>query len=37
MNFENNSATLSQDSEFHMAFGWLAALATSIASWAGLS
>lgn len=36
MSVENNT-TLSKDSEFHMAFGWLAAAAASIASWAGLS
>ena len=32
----NNNAT-ANDSEFHMAFGWLAAAAVSIACWAGLS
>jgi hypothetical protein len=37
MNDENNSKTLAQDSEFHIALGWIAALSVSIASWAGLS
>ena len=37
MNEENNGSTLAQDSEFQVAFGWLAALSVSIASWAGLS
>ena len=37
MNEENNSSTLAQDSEFQVAFGWLAALSVSIASWGGLS
>jgi hypothetical protein len=37
MNDKNNSNTTSHDSEFKMAFGWLAAAAVSIASWAGLS
>ena len=31
------STTLAQDSEFHLAFGWLAATAVTIASWAGLA
>ncbi len=35
MSAKNN--TFSQDNEFRMAFGWLAAAAVSIASWAGLS
>lgn len=33
-NVKNNTPT--HDSGFHMAFGWLAAAAVSIASWAGL-
>lgn len=37
MSDKNNSYTLSQDRDFSMAFGWLAATAVSIASWAGLS
>jgi hypothetical protein len=37
MNVENKSNTHSQDAEFHVALGWLAALSVSIASWAGLS
>ncbi len=32
-----NSYTTSADSEFNMAFGWLAAAAASIASWVGLN
>lgn len=32
-----NSLTASADSEFNMFFGWLAAAAVSIASWAGLN
>jgi hypothetical protein len=37
MSDKNSSNTPSHDSEFHMAFGWLAATAVSIACWAGLS
>jgi len=37
MNIENRSNTRQQDSEFHIAFSWLAAISVSIASWAGLS
>ncbi len=37
MSDKNSSNTSSHDSEFHMAFGWLAATAVSIACWAGLS
>jgi len=37
MSVRNNSTTLSQDSDFHMAFGWLAAVSTAIVSWVGLS
>ncbi len=37
MNIENNSNIRSEDHEFKMAFGWLAAMSVSIASWAGLS
>jgi hypothetical protein len=37
MSDKNNSNTPSNDSGFHMAFGWLAAAAVSIASWAGLN
>jgi hypothetical protein len=33
----NSNTTLAEDSDFHMAFGWLAATAVSIASWAGLA
>ena len=33
----NNKASLARDSEFQLAFGWLAATAVSIASWAGLA
>ncbi len=37
MNVENKGNTNEQDTEFHVALGWLAALSVSIASWAGLS
>jgi len=37
MRDKNISNTPSQDSEFQMVFGWLAATAVSIACWAGLS
>lgn len=37
MNVKTNQDAASYDSEFHMAFGWLAAAAVSIACWAGLS
>lgn len=35
-NKKSNNANYN-DNEFHMAFGWLAAAAVSIASWAGLA
>jgi hypothetical protein len=37
MSDKNKSNSLPQDSDFHIALGWLAALSVSIASWAGLS
>lgn len=37
MSDKNNTDTPSGDTEFHIAFGWLTALAVSIASWAGMS
>lgn len=37
MNTENNSNIRAEDREFHMTFGWLAAMSVSIASWAGLA
>jgi len=37
MNVKIKDDATSYDSEFHMAFGWLAAAAASIACWAGLS
>jgi hypothetical protein len=37
MSDKNNTDIPSGDSEFHIAFGWLTALAVTIASWAGLS
>ncbi len=37
MSVKDDSNTLPQDAEFHVAFGWLAALSVSIATWAGLS
>lgn len=33
----NSNTTVVHDTEFKMAFGWLAATAVSIASWAGLA
>jgi len=36
MSDKDNSNTPSKDHEFHAAFGWLSAVAVSIASWAGL-
>ena len=33
----NSNTHLVQDSEFNAAFGWLAAAAVSIVSWAGLA
>lgn len=37
MSVKNINHTPAHDREFHMALGWLAATAVSIASWAGLS
>jgi hypothetical protein len=37
MNIEKYSNNVSQDGEFHIALGWLAAMSVSIASWASLS
>ncbi len=38
MNDQNNTRTPPEDTEFHIVFGWLTALAVSIAGWAaGLS
>ena len=37
MSDKDNSNINSPESEFHVAFGWLAAIAVSIASWAGLN
>ncbi len=37
MSAKNKSSTPSTDREFHMVWGWLAAAAVSIASWAGLN
>jgi hypothetical protein len=34
---DNNNNFLPQDTDFHIALGWFAALSVSIASWAGLS
>ena len=36
MSNKNNSTANPQDNEFNLAFGWLTAVAVSIASWAGL-
>jgi hypothetical protein len=33
----NSNATFTAENEFNLAFGWLAATAVTIASWAGLS
>jgi len=33
MDAKITSSTTAADSEFHMAFGWLAAVAVTIASW----
>jgi hypothetical protein len=37
MSDKTTGKTFSEDVEFNTAFGWLAALAVSIASWAGLA
>ena len=37
MSDKNNSNNFSEDMEFNAAFGWLAALSVSIASWAALA
>lgn len=37
MSDKTSSKTFSEDAEFKVALGWLAALSVSIASWAGLA
>ncbi len=37
MSDKNDLNDLEQENEFNMVFGWLAAAAVSIASWAGVS
>lgn len=37
MSAKNTGNTFQADTEFKMAFGWLTAVAVSIASWAGLA
>jgi hypothetical protein len=37
MSDKNTGMVFQADTEFNMAFGWLTAVAVSIASWAGLA